>query len=206
MTLSEYAKKYIGAVKYSAKHKEIVDGYNKIKPLPRGYKANYNDDYCAIFVSFIMNKCGVNNAPYECSAYRMCNKAKSNGQFTNNPAPNEIIFYSWKRNGFVNHVGIVESVNGNTITTIEGNYNGGKVGRRTINKNYVYIYGYAKVQNAETTATPTTATGAKKATKTIAKQVIAGKWGNGAERKQRLESAGYNYNEVQTLVNQILKG
>lgn len=38
----------------------------------------------------------------------------------------------------------------------------------------------------------------------IAKEVIAGKWGNGAERKRRLTEAGYNYTEVQKLVNKMV--
>ena len=36
----------------------------------------------------------------------------------------------------------------------------------------------------------------------LADEVIRGEWGNGAERKQRLTAAGYNYDEVQSLVNQ----
>lgn len=39
----------------------------------------------------------------------------------------------------------------------------------------------------------------------LAQEVIAGKWGNGDERKSRLESSGYNYQEVQNKVNEILK-
>lgn len=39
----------------------------------------------------------------------------------------------------------------------------------------------------------------------IAKEVIRGKWGNGAERKSRLMQAGYNYSEVQARVNALLK-
>ena len=35
----------------------------------------------------------------------------------------------------------------------------------------------------------------------IARQVIAGKWGVGNERKRLLEKAGYNYDEVQSYVN-----
>ena len=44
----------------------------------------------------------------------------------------------------------------------------------------------------------------KKSVATIAKEVIAGKWGNGSDRKKKLESAGYNYNEVQKEVNRLL--
>lgn len=38
----------------------------------------------------------------------------------------------------------------------------------------------------------------------IARQVIAGQWGNGTERRRRLEGAGYNYASVQARVNQLL--
>ena len=38
----------------------------------------------------------------------------------------------------------------------------------------------------------------------LAKEVIEGKWGNGAKRRKNLIAAGYDYNAVQTKVNQIL--
>lgn len=40
----------------------------------------------------------------------------------------------------------------------------------------------------------------------IAKEVIAGKWGNGDTRRKKLEAAGYDYNAVQQAVNAILSG
>lgn len=39
----------------------------------------------------------------------------------------------------------------------------------------------------------------------IAKEVITGKWGNGIDRKVKLEAAGYNYSQVQTRVNELIK-
>lgn len=45
----------------------------------------------------------------------------------------------------------------------------------------------------------------KKTNEQIAKEVIAGKWGNGATRKKKLEAAGYNYAAVQKIVDQMLK-
>jgi len=39
----------------------------------------------------------------------------------------------------------------------------------------------------------------------VARQVIAGQWGNGAERRRRLEGAGYNYIAVQAEVNRLLR-
>lgn len=40
----------------------------------------------------------------------------------------------------------------------------------------------------------------------IAYEVIDGKWGNGADRKRRLTEAGYNYPQVQSLVNKLITG
>ena len=45
----------------------------------------------------------------------------------------------------------------------------------------------------------------KKSNQEIAKEVIAGKWGNGNDRKNRLTKAGYDYNAIQALVNKLLK-
>jgi len=39
----------------------------------------------------------------------------------------------------------------------------------------------------------------------IAREVIAGKWGNGAQRKKALTNAGYDYTLVQQIVNKMLK-
>lgn len=45
----------------------------------------------------------------------------------------------------------------------------------------------------------------KKTISKIAQEVIAGKWGNGTDRKTKLEAAGYNYSKVQSKVNELLK-
>ena len=50
------------------------------------------------------------------------------------------------------------------------------------------------------TSAPATA----KTTEEVAKEVIAGKWGNGADRKSRLTAAGYNYSTVQAKVNELM--
>ena len=38
----------------------------------------------------------------------------------------------------------------------------------------------------------------------IACEVIAGKWGNGEERKRQLELSGYNYATIQSCVNDLM--
>lgn len=62
---------------------------------------------------------------------------------------------------------------------------------------------YGLKLNSKPTPTPTPSN--KKSNTEIAKEVIAGKWGNGAERKQRLEAAGYDYAAVQKEVERLLK-
>lgn len=37
----------------------------------------------------------------------------------------------------------------------------------------------------------------------IAKEIFQGKWGENLERKRRLEAAGYNYNQIMSIVNAI---
>lgn len=53
---------------------------------------------------------------------------------------------------------------------------------------------------------PTVPAPTKKTTEAIANDVIAGHWGNGDERIKRLSAAGYNYTEVQALVNKKVQG
>jgi LysM repeat protein len=60
--------------------------------------------------------------------------------------------------------------------------------------------GYAKgTATGNTPAAP-----AKKSVDEIASEVIAGKWGNGDDRRNRLTTAGYNYSAVQSKVNEKL--
>lgn len=54
--------------------------------------------------------------------------------------------------------------------------------------------------------TPIKETVNKKSIEEIAKEVVAGKWGNGNARKTALTKAGYDYKAIQSLVNKLLKG
>ena len=46
----------------------------------------------------------------------------------------------------------------------------------------------------------------KKSNEDLATEVIQGLWGNGQERKDKLTKNGYNYNEIQKIVNERLLG
>lgn len=47
-------------------------------------------------------------------------------------------------------------------------------------------------------------TPSRKSNEEVANEVIAGQWGNGDDRRNRLTQAGYNYDAVQSIVNQKL--
>lgn len=61
-----------------------------------------------------------------------------------------------------------------------------------------------ELYNAATATKPAETT--TKSTDEIAKEVIDGKWGNGDERKKKLEAAGYNYRTIQDKVNELVGG
>lgn len=103
----------------------------------------------------------------------------------------------------INNTQIVEA----TINE-KGTISGGKTGDQTGNEirvtnYYEYNGGWSvhlrcKSVNADTNP--------NKSIDTIAREVIAGKWGNGETRKSKLIAEGYEYNVVQAKVNAILSG
>lgn len=146
------AKSWLGCKESNGTHKAIIDVYNSHKPLARGYKVKYTDEWCATYVSAVAIKIGYTDIiPTECSCQKMIERLKSIGSWEENenrtPNVGDIIFYDWQDNGsgdnkgHSDHVGIVESVSGKTITVIEGNYDC-SVKRRKIAVNGKNIRGY----------------------------------------------------------------
>lgn len=86
--------------------------------------------------------------------------------------------------------GRVNGINGNVDTDI------GYIDYPTIIKNGGYN-GFKKNSSVEISIT-------KKSIEQIAKEVIAGKWGNGSDRWSRLIGAGYDYDAVQKKVNEMV--
>lgn len=202
------AKAWLGKKESNGSFKVIIDTYNSQKKLPRGYKVKYTDEWCATFVSAVAVKLGYTDIiPTECGCDKMIALFKKLGCWIENenrtPKAGEIIFYDWQdsgsgdNRGSTDHVGIVEKVSGGQIIVIEGN-KGQAVARRYLKINGKYIRGYGVPKYDKEPS-------AKKAVNTIAKEVIAGKWGNGDERKKKLAAAGYDYDEVQAAVNKLLK-
>lgn len=147
------ARAWLGWKESDGSFKKIIDIYNAHKPLARGYKVKYSDEWCATFISALAIKCGATDIiPAECGCGEMLQKFRSLGEWNESdsrtPSKGDIIFYDWDDSGrgddtgWPDHVGIVEKVEGRTITVIEGNHNS-SVSRRIITVNSRYIRGYA---------------------------------------------------------------
>lgn len=78
-----------------------------------------------------------------------------------------------------------------------------KINGQTCDQDYCYVDYPAKIKAAGLNGYSKggNAAPAKKTSTEIADEVIAGKWGNGTERKEKLTDAGYNYSEIQNIVN-----
>jgi hypothetical protein len=163
--------------------------------------------WCAVFISWLF-KAEQGLCPRTASCVNMLAWFEKKRQIVNKPQAGDIVFFKYNTNNRrTNHVGLVVSVSddGRTINTIEGNTsissqdNGGKVMQRN---RYSNIVAYARPAYQQGTLTNITN---HKPLEEIAAEVIAGKWGMGNDRRQRLTNAGYNYQEIQQLVNKILK-
>lgn len=179
----------------------------------------YTDAWCAAFVSAVAIRCGVTDIiPTECGCGNMLMLFKILGELVENdnyrPSSGDVVFYDWQDsgigddNGWPDHVGIVEKVNGNTITVIEGNKSNA-VGRRQLQVGGKFIRAYGVPKYKEDVGTVAREkpepVEPKKSVEQIAKEVIQGKWGNGSERSERLHEAGYDYDAVQARVNELEK-
>lgn len=65
-------------------------------------------------------------------------------------------------------------------------------------------YDYKTVQAEVNRLVKESQSPAKKSNEEIAREVIQGKWGNGADRKKKLTDAGYDYKTIQNIVNKML--
>ena len=182
-------RSWIGFSEANGKYKQIIDIYNSKKPLPVGYKVKYTDEWCDTCVSAAAIKAGCDDLTgRECGVERHVQIFKKKGIWKEDgritPKAGWIIVYNWNdstqpNDGSGDHIGYVEKVSGGKITVIEGN-KGEKVARRVIPVGWGYIRGYAAPKyEAEAAAKKT-----KKSTTELAKEVIAGKWGNGETRKK----------------------
>lgn len=209
-------KAWVGGVRYGAQHTEILSVYNSYTPLARGYAVQPDDAYCATTTSAVYIKAGI--AKYvgtECSVPRYVDIAKSKGIWVENdayvPKIGDAVVYDWEdsgsgdNTGSPDHIGIVIEAASSAFTVGEGNMSGGKIGTRSMAVNGRYIRGFI-VPDFAAIAKAFEGDEPMKSIEEIAQEVIDGLWGNGNDRRERLTAAGYDYAEVQSMVNAILSG
>ena len=93
------------------------------------YGVSSRVEWCACFVSWCGEQCGyIESGAMPKHSYRPTGVEwfRSRGQWQDRnsiPAPGTIIYFDWGGDGVADHVGIVESCDGSTVYTIEGNAN-----------------------------------------------------------------------------------
>ena len=209
------AKSYIGTCGGSSAHADILHYFNSVKPM--GYTAHKLDPWCAEFASACAIQAFGKTAakkffPLSAACVYIINKAKELNIWVESdkyiPEAGDWILYDWQdsgrgdNKGQPDHVGIVEYYKAGYIHVIEGNMGAepGRCGRRKLRIDGRYIRGFVTPDYDRIRVNK------NKTNEEIAKEVIAGKWGNGLERKQRLSAAGYDYNKIQAIVNKLMKG
>lgn len=135
------AARWLGTREGSREHQQILDIYNSIRPLPRGYALSRTDPWCAAFVSAAAVLAGVGNlVPLECSCARIIEKARDMGIWVEDdahvPLIGDWVLYNWDAGGpgddrgAPDHVGIVIASEKGAVLVAEGNYDNGVKLRR----------------------------------------------------------------------------
>ena len=148
----ETAENWLGANEADGSHHPIVDLYNSHEPVAQGYLVQYDDSWCATFVSTVSIQCSLTDIiPTECSCQRQIGLFSDLNRWEEDdayhPLPGDIIFYSWGSQiigdctDWSDHVGIVVGTWGPFIKVIEGNMNDA-VRYRYIPINFPGIRGY----------------------------------------------------------------
>lgn len=215
------ANSWVGKNEADGSYKSIIDIYNSYTGgFPRGTKMQYSWPWCACTWSALAIKLGYTDImPIEISCYYLIERAKDMGiwieQDNRVPKIGEAVLYDWEdgtnyastdNTGNPDHVGVITEVNESAgyFVVVEGNYSNA-VKKCTLSINGRYIRGFISPKyDADGELDPVQKPG--KSIETVAREVIAGTWGDGAARKKALEDAGYDYSAVQNRVNEILNG
>lgn len=150
--LAAQARRWLGRKESDNSHREIIDIYNQIQPLPNGYRMKYTDPWCAAFVSAVAWLQGLTSIVVpSASCPDMVTRYKAAGRWMEDdgymPKISDVVFYDWADDGTGDdtgtpgHVGLVVDVYGGSFNVIEGNYSDA-VKIRTMSRNGRYIRGF----------------------------------------------------------------
>lgn len=200
----EIGMRYLGIGKTG--RQQLIDYYNQhCLPLvdpKRRYRMSLSDNWCAMFTSVIAHKAGATpeTFPFEVSVYYQYMRAKQLGMADDSPQflrSGDMVIYDWGVRGGYNHVGFVESIAGNYLNVLEGNYKG-TVAIRNVARSSKALQGFILLDRLEPeTGIKTDSVDYDK----LVADVLKGVYGSGAERVKRL---GEHYPEVQRRINKLL--
>jgi hypothetical protein len=114
----EFARRHIGVKEIAGNNRgKLIDQWNLASHCPLG------SAWCGNFMNACLRAAGFENQPW-LAACRVIETHARAGQggwqwITSNPRPGDLILFTI--NGAANHVGMVESVSGSQVITIEGN-------------------------------------------------------------------------------------
>lgn len=132
MQVVETAEAYLGSQEADGSHRKIIDLYNSHEPLALDYVVQYDDSWCAAFVSAVSIECGLTGIlPTECGCERQIGLFQQLGRWEESdahiPLPGDLIYYDWDGTargdctGWSDHVGIVVGTKWPFLKVIEGN-------------------------------------------------------------------------------------
>lgn len=145
-------KKLLDIAEKELGYTEKGDGYTKFGEWYRKNVDGDHDEYfstapwCDMFLAWAADKAGVTEQTGQFAA--TVDHAKwfeKNDAWGHDAEPGAIVFYDWNGSGDIDridHVGIVEKVDGRTLHTIEGNADGYKLMRKTRDMDVVVGFGY----------------------------------------------------------------
>lgn len=153
-SIIETARSYLGTTEGSAKHKEIIDLYNKAR-YSDAYQMTMNDPWCCAFVVAVFEKCGMSDIiPGYAACDQMISIFTKWGRYYSRSVrsvrPGDIIFYNWNGDLSADHVGIVVQNSFGELSVIEGNKSD-TVAYRSIGSMDSCVLGYG-VPNYEATS------------------------------------------------------
>lgn len=155
MNIIDAARKYVGVHESTPAHWALIDKYNQIVSAKHGtYRMTYGDPWCAAFVSLCAAEAGLTSFPFSAACQPMKEWATKNGRWSSTPNVGGLVLFDWDGDGIADHVGIVETVSGQNIGTIEGNTSD-QCARRTYTTSGRGVMGFISL-NTTTTEIPKT--------------------------------------------------
>lgn len=123
------------------------------RPYWSWYGFNSRVEWCACFVSWVMNEAGLiedGTVPKFAYCPTGIQWFKQHDQWQGRqytPASGDIIFFDWQNDGISDHVGVVEKVENGTVYTIEGNSINDECRQNSYPIGSIYIAGYGIIKN-----------------------------------------------------------